>query len=55
MGCVPVPQVVIFSAPAPEGIREAIDFPELFHSQAAHTAKELCVRKSEKRPGGLKI
>lgn len=41
----PVPQVVIFSAPAPEGIRKAIDFPKLFYSQAAHATKKLCVGK----------
>lgn len=41
--CIPVPQVVIFSAPAPEGIRKAIDFPKLFYSQAAHATKKLCV------------
>lgn len=46
--CIPVPQVVIFSAPAPEGIRKAIDFPKLFYSQTAHSAKKLCVGKPEK-------
>lgn len=48
-GCIPVPQIVILSTPAPEGIRKAIDFPKLFYSQAAHSTKELCVGKPEGR------
>lgn len=51
----PVPQVVIFSAPAPEGIRKAIDFPKLFYSQAAHATKKLCVGKPEKDSARLEI
>lgn len=46
-GCIPVPQIVIFSTPAPEGIRKAIDFPKLFYSQATHSTKKLCVGKPE--------
>lgn len=46
---VPVPQVVVFSTPTPESIREAIDFPKLFHRQAAHSAKELGVREPKRR------
>lgn len=54
-GRIPVPQVVIFSAPAPEGIRKAIDFPKLFYSQAAHATKKLCVGKPEKDSARLEI
>lgn len=49
VGCIPVPQIVIFSTPAPEGVRKAIDFPKLFYSQAAYSTKKLCVGKPEGR------
>lgn len=44
---VPVPEVVIFTTPAPESIGKTIDLLELLHSQATHPAKELVVGEPE--------
>lgn len=41
----PVPEVIIFSSPAPECIRKSINLFELLHCQATHTSKELIIRK----------
>lgn len=42
---IPVPEVIIFTTPAPEGIRETIDLLKLLNSQAAHPTEELVVRE----------
>lgn len=44
---VPVPEVIILAAPAPEGIGESVDLLELLDSQATHPPEELVVREPE--------
>lgn len=44
---VPVPEVVVFTTPAPEGVGKTIDLLELLHSQATHPAEELVVGEPE--------
>lgn len=42
----PVPKIIIFSTPSPEGIWKTIDLLELFHCQATYTTEELIVWKA---------
>lgn len=41
-----VPEVIVLSSPAPEGVGKAIDLLKLLHGQAAHPAEELLIRKN---------
>lgn len=51
---VPVPEVIVFAAPAPEGIRETIDLLKLLNSQATHPTKELVVREPKRQREGVR-
>lgn len=46
---IPIPKVVIFSSPSPEGIRKTIDLSKLFHSQSTYTTKKLFIWKTKKK------
>lgn len=46
---VPVPKVIVFSAPPPEGVRKAVDLPKLRHGQSTHTAEKLLVWKTRNK------
>lgn len=41
-----VPEVIVLSSPAPEGVGKAIDLLKLLHGQAAHPAEELLIWKN---------
>jgi hypothetical protein len=45
---IPVPKVIIFSSPSPEGIRKTIDLSKLFHSQSTYTTKKLFIGETKK-------
>lgn len=45
---IPIPKVIVFPSPAPEGVRKTIDLSELFHCQSTYTTKKLFIRKTTK-------
>lgn len=46
---IPVPKVIVFSSPPPEGVRKAVDLPKLRHGQSTYTTKELFIWKTENK------